>query len=105
MGSKSRPSVITMSSVIMREYERVRKSEFEFRKTENEFNTMEKRMNDRSKWIGRAEKTNLIKEVYSTGNENNKHGKLTPSVDQWLQAKKQRNVRKTAFNTRAPSRT
>ena len=77
-----------MSNVINREYERERKSTNDLRKTEYEFNVMEKRITDQSKWKIRAEKTNLIKDI------NNTSDKLTPSVDEWLEKKKQRNIRK-----------
>ena len=56
----------TMSSVILREYERERKSTIEVRKTEYELSLLEKRFNDKSKWNSRADKTNLIKDVFST---------------------------------------
>ena len=82
-----------MSTVVLREYERVRKSSAELKKTEYELNVLEKRFNDKSKWNMRADKANLIKEVFSKAEINNKN--LTPSVDQWLELKRQRNERKT----------
>jgi hypothetical protein len=100
----SRPEnvVPTMSNVILREYERERKSTIDTRKTEYELSLLEKRFNDKSKWNSRADKTNLIKEVFRTSEI--KNIKLTPSVDQWLEAKKLRNERKAATNPRSYSR-
>ncbi len=74
--------------IIDKEFERNRKSDIGMRKTENEYAVMEKRINDKAKWRQRAEKTNLMKEIYHTTGTNlkcNMKERLTPSVDEWLE--------------------
>jgi hypothetical protein len=75
MLSSQKLSNITRPGEVLREFDRERRHEVNVRKNENDFALLERRQNDRSKWIDRAEKNNLLKQNTD---------KLTPSVDEWL---------------------
>ena len=59
-------------------------------KVSQELDNTEKQLKRVQKWNFRAEKNNVIKEIYNNNNNTNvsMKGQLTPSVDEWLKMNK-----------------
>lgn len=87
MSSKRRSSdTVTLSKTVSREYDRLTKLQAETRKVRQEQSIEDKRRAD--KWETRVEKNNILKNASS-------NAKLSPSIDEWLDKSKQRQIMKS----------